>query len=142
MEDPELMSSPNPNNEANVPINIPFGEHLLRNIQTTELSDEVIFNQLWSNTLIQHTLEQLEIDYKKKGNKVLFKAIRGSLTGELRVKDYSKIAEKLDMPERTFKTSISRLKQRHRSKLKTLIGDTLLEPEETEEELNYLFSRV
>jgi hypothetical protein len=115
---------------------------ILSNPPSSDLPDEACFNHLWSSTIIHYSYIQLERDYKGKGKKVLFHAIKGVLNGELRIKGYSKVAEDLNMSEASVKTSAQRLKSRYRVKLKSLIGETLLNDVHPEEELNTLFSRI
>jgi RNA polymerase sigma-70 factor (ECF subfamily) len=62
------------------------------------------------------------------------------LLGERTAQPYAILAAKLAMTEGSVKVAVHRLRRRYRELLRDEIAQTVVKPEEVEEELRYLFA--
>jgi RNA polymerase sigma-70 factor (ECF subfamily) len=56
--------------------------------------------------------------------------------------DYAALAERLGMTEGAVKVAVHRLRQRYRDRLRALIAETVVSPEDVDEEIRDLFAAL
>lgn len=99
---------------------------------------EAIFETRWAHTLLEQTLGRLRADFVARGKARLFDTLSSFLTAAPREQSYQAAADQLGLPLSAIKTSIHRLRQDYRTRLREEIGRTVAEPAEIEEELRHL----
>lgn len=102
-------------------------------------SPELAFDRQWALTLLEEVLGRLEREYQNQGRKLLFDAIKPTLTGASEAQPYAELARKLAMSESLVKVSVHRLRKRYRELLQDEIANTMNSPGEVREEMRYLF---
>jgi RNA polymerase sigma factor (sigma-70 family) len=105
-------------------------------------SPDKAFDRQWALALLDEVLTQLEEEYRSEGKATLFAALKQTLTGTRESQPYAFLADQLGMNEGAVKVAVHRLRKRYRELLKAEIGNTVTTPEETSEELRYLFATL
>jgi len=108
----------------------------------SELSDpltpERAFERQWAIALLETVVQRLHLDYKEAGKEAQFMELRFAITGEKKSAPYAELAERLGMKEEAVRVSVHRLRQRYRQLLREEIAQTVAEPSEVNDELEYL----
>ncbi len=99
---------------------------------------EAIFESRWAHALLEQTLSGLRSDFVARGKERLFEGLSSFLTSDAREQSYQSAADRLGLPLSAIKTSVHRLRQDYRSRLREEIGRTVAEPNEIDEELRHL----
>ena len=102
------------------------------------LTPEAIFETRWAHALLEQTLSGLRNDFVARGKERLFEGLSSFLTSDPREQSYQSAADQLGLPLSAVKTSIHRLRQDYRVRLREEIGRTVAEPNEIDEELRHL----
>ena len=100
------------------------------------LSPDKLFDRAWAMTLLGRVLEKLAVMHAQTP---WFEALKICLTADRRLMDYSEVAENLTMSEGAVRVAVHRLRAQYRELLRTEIGETLVNQELVQEELNSLF---
>jgi len=103
---------------------------------------ERLFERRWALTLLDRVVAQLGERYAKQGKQELFERIKGVLTGALSADENAELASQLGLSEGTLKVAVHRLRRRYRDLLKQEIAETVADPGETADELDYLLAAV
>ena len=99
---------------------------------------EAIFELRWAHALLEQTLSGLRGEFVARGKERLFEGLSSFLTSDLRDQSYQGAADRLGLPLSAVKTSIHRLRQDYRTRLREEIGRTVATPDEIDEELRHL----
>lgn len=118
------------------------GEHKFSAEPSTQESPENFYLRQWAITLIDGVMEQLKENYEKAGKGCVFQALAPCLTPGASSQSYESIAEDLQLTVANVKTSVHRLRQRFREKLKAEIAQTVQEEWMIEEEIQELFQAL
>ena len=102
------------------------------------LTPEAIFEMRWAHAVLEQTLTGLRADFVERGKERLFDGLASFLTEDEPGNSYQQAAMRLGLPLSAIKTSVHRLRQDYRAKLREEIGRTVSAPDEIEEELHYL----
>jgi RNA polymerase sigma-70 factor (ECF subfamily) len=102
------------------------------------LTPEAIFETRWAHALLQETLAGLRADCVARGKERLFDGLASFLTFDQQDNSYQEAADRLRLPLSAIKTSVHRLRQDYREKLREEIGRTVSSPKEIDEELAHL----
>ena len=102
------------------------------------LTPDAIFETRWAHALLQETLAGLRADCVARGKERLFDGLAVFLTFDQEVNSYQDAADRLRLPLSAIKTSVHRLRQDYREKLREEIGRTVSSPKEIDEELAHL----
>ena len=103
-----------------------------------ELTPEAIFEMRWAHAVLEQTLAGLRADFVARGKKRLFDGLASFLTFDEPGDSYQQAATRLGLPLSAIKTTVHRLRQDYRTKLREEIGRTVSAPDEIEDELRYL----
>ncbi|HSA30152.1 MAG TPA: sigma-70 family RNA polymerase sigma factor, partial [Phycisphaerae bacterium] len=90
--------------------------------------------------LLEQVLTRLGQEYAAAGKQAQFEALRGSLWGRHHEVSYADIASRLDLTEIAIKAAVRRLRRRYRETLRSEIAQTVMTPEEVEDEVRWLFA--
>jgi RNA polymerase sigma factor (sigma-70 family) len=103
-----------------------------------ELTPEAIFEMRWAHAVLEETLIGLRADFVARGKERLFDGLASFLTFDEPGDSYQQAATRLRLPLSAIKTTVHRLRQDYRTKLREEIGRTVSAPDEIEDELRYL----
>jgi RNA polymerase sigma factor (sigma-70 family) len=105
---------------------------------TDKLTPEAIFERRWAHAVLEETLTGLRADFIAKGKERLFDGLVSFLTADEPGDSYQQAAMRLRLPLSAIKTTVHRLRQDYRTKLREEIARTVSAPDEIDEELHYL----
>ena len=108
----------------------------------TTLTPERAYEMRWARTLLEQVLAALQQEYIQSGHDRLFEALAEMLWGKDASVSYAQIGERLGMTEGAVGTAMHRLRQRYRERLRAEVAQTVAEPGEVDEELQYLLTVV
>jgi RNA polymerase sigma factor (sigma-70 family) len=103
-------------------------------------SPEQNFEWRWALTLLEQVMDRLAAEFEEDGKAELFETLKPCLLGERTAQPYATLASKLAMTEGSVKVAVHRLRQRYRQLLRDEIANTVVQPEEIEEEMRHLFA--
>jgi RNA polymerase sigma factor (sigma-70 family) len=102
------------------------------------LTPEQVFEARWAEAVMQRAIDRLREVYADAGKSDLFEQLKDVQPGERGGQSYAEIGAKLGLSEGAVKTSVHRMRIRHRDLLRREIASTLGDAEDVEEELRYL----
>lgn len=100
------------------------------------------FERSWATTLLESVLSRLRGEYSSKGKAALFEALQPYLSGDRSGPPYAEIGARFHLGESGVKMAVLRLRRRFGELLRAEIAHTVATPEETDEEIRYLFAAV
>jgi len=105
------------------------------------LSAERIFERRWALTVLEQVLARLEDDYSAAGKAALFEQLKKLLTGDDNQRpSQGQIGHQLGMTENAVNQAFYRLRERYRELLHEEIAQTVIAPDDTEDELRHLIA--
>jgi DNA-directed RNA polymerase specialized sigma24 family protein len=113
-------------------------EHEFQSGLRTEATPEALYDRTWALQIVASAQRALEAEFTKKGKAKIYDALREFLDWNAASASYEKAAERLDMSRTNIRTNIYRLRGRFRELLQKEIADTVLEPQQVDEELEHL----
>jgi len=96
-------------------------------------SPEQLFLRSWTMDLLAAALEDLRMDYHKKGKEGIFTALQDDLA-EGSTPDYATLSEALDLSVGSVRVALHRLRGRYREAVRGAIADTLDQASEADVE--------
>lgn len=97
-----------------------------------------LFDRAWAANLIQTTYRRLEEEYRFEGKGALLEELREFLAGDKTGRTYAETGAGLGMTEGAVKVAVHRLRRRYRELLIEEVAQTVLTPDDLEEELRNL----
>jgi RNA polymerase sigma-70 factor (ECF subfamily) len=123
---------------------IPLDELLARRSADLEpantLSADRIFERRWALTVLEQVLARLEDEYHAAGNGKLFEQLKKLLADDNQRSSRAQIGSQLGMTENAVNQAFYRLRDRYRGLLHEEIADTVIAPDDTEDELRHLIA--
>jgi RNA polymerase sigma-70 factor (ECF subfamily) len=104
-----------------------------------DCTPDTLFDRCWVDTLLTNVIKQLEADYRVAARSEIFQAICPYLAGGLPRKE---IAEQLKMTSEAVAMSLHRMRKRYGEILRSLIVDTVDDPNDVENEFARLMEIV
>jgi RNA polymerase sigma factor (sigma-70 family) len=104
------------------------------------LEPEKLFDRVWALALLERALADLREDYRQERRLATFEALEPGLSATGTNVDYTELAKALGTTEVAVRMAASRMRRRFRTLLLRLVGKTVAERSDAEEELRYLFS--
>ena len=117
------------------------GDSQLSMEPASTLTAEQIFERQWVMTLLRNTLTRLEEEYAEKGKGELFHRLKDFIIGGSADAHYRELASELDLTEAALKMTVYRMRDRYRKILRGEISQTVADPAEIDDEIQYLFQR-
>lgn len=102
------------------------------------VTPETIFEKRWATALLEQTVSDLRADFVRRGKGRLFDGLSSFLTSDLHETSYQSAADDLGLPLSAIKTTVHRLRQDYRSKLREEISRTVSSPDEVDDEMAHL----
>ena len=99
---------------------------------------EVLFEQRWATTLLDHVLQQLRREYSVRNQDYQFQLLKTLLPGAA-VQNDDRLASNLNMTPGAVRTAVHRMRSRYRQLLRAEIAQTLDDSEDVDEEIQQLF---
>jgi RNA polymerase sigma-70 factor (ECF subfamily) len=120
-----------------VSLDVPAGEagYLLEPVD--ELTPDQVFERRWAQAILQTALDRLRQEFTARGQAALFERLQDYQPREAGGRSYAQFGDDLGMTEAAVKSSVQRMRQRHRELLREEIAQTVTRPEEIEEELRH-----
>ena len=103
------------------------------------LTAEKIYEKRLALTLLENVFAIVRQEYEAHGKEPLFAKLEACLTQTRAAVPYGELAAELHMREGALRMAVHRLRGRYRDLLRSEIAQTVLNEEEVEEELRYLF---
>jgi RNA polymerase sigma-70 factor (ECF subfamily) len=104
------------------------------------LSADRIFERRWALTVLEQVLARLEDEYNAAGNGRLFEELKKLLTDDGQRYSHAQIGHQVGMTENAVNQAFYRLRERYRELLHEEIADTVIAPDDTEDELRHLIA--
>jgi RNA polymerase sigma-70 factor (ECF subfamily) len=114
------------------------GEARYRAEPATRETPETVFDRRWLLSLIETGLHTLEAEQAAAGKGTQFARLKLFLAAETEVGDYRQIAAALGLKTGAVAVAVHRLRHRYREIIRAAVRQTLLNPEELDDELRHL----
>jgi RNA polymerase sigma-70 factor (ECF subfamily) len=102
---------------------------------------ERIYERRWALTVLDRALLRVSEEYGA-GKRAWFDRLRCFLAAEPCDDSYARIAADLKTSEGAIRQAVHRLRRRFREALKAEVAETMADPDETEEEIQFLIAAV
>ena len=107
-----------------------------------ELTPAKIFDRRWATTLLEEAMTRLGEECRAEQKPELFEEVKPLLSGDSADVSYAEMARSLNMSEGAFKVAVHRLRQRYGELVRVEIAQTVLSPEDVDQELHYLLATL
>jgi RNA polymerase sigma-70 factor (ECF subfamily) len=104
------------------------------------LSPDQLFERSWAQTVLNQALRRLGEEYADGGKSLLFEKLKDVQPGEHGPLSYAQLGAEIGMTEVAIKSALHRLRKRHREILREEIANTVIRPEDVDDEIRYLIS--
>jgi RNA polymerase sigma-70 factor (ECF subfamily) len=105
----------------------------------TDFTAEQLYERQWAITLLDRVMRRLQREMERAGKWRQFQALKGLIGGSQEM-SYQSVAAELGTNEAAARMAASRLRGRYRELLRDEIGQTVLTPEEIDDEVRHLFA--
>jgi RNA polymerase sigma-70 factor (ECF subfamily) len=103
-----------------------------------ELSPEKIFERRWATTLLDQVLARLAQEFTESGKGELFERLQPVLVEGTGSTTYAELGRESGMSEEAVKKTVQRMRLRYHRLFREAVAETVVTPEEVEDELRYL----
>lgn len=107
----------------------------------TEDTPDKAYDRQWALALLEVVLGRLRQEYAGRDREEVFLGLRETLSAGAET-PYAELAARLQMSEGAVKVAAHRLRRRYRELLREEIAQTVVSPEQVEEELHDLFAAL
>ncbi len=107
-----------------------------------DLSADRLFDRRWALELIGRVMDTLRREHERAGEKDLFEALHGCLTGDERAGTYRELAERLQVSEAAVRMRAHRLRRQFAQSLRAEVAETVAGAGELDEEMRHLFAAL
>ena len=107
-----------------------------------ELTPAKLFDRRWATTLLEQAMARLKEECLAEGKSALFEKVKPLLSGDSADLSYAEMARSLDMSEGALKVAVHRLRQRYGELVRAEIEQTVVSPEDVEQEMRYLLATL
>lgn len=99
---------------------------------------ELLYDRVWFDVLLDHALNELEQEYRRRGKGELFERLQEFLAWNRKDARLAEIARELGMTPGAIRVAIVRMRNRFRQFIEREIAETVANPEEAAQELDHL----
>ena len=110
-------------------------DHSLAN----NMSPERLFERSWAMTMLQRTMNRLEVEFTSKNKQAYFTSLSTYIGGQKTDVPYHTLATELNMTEGAVKVAVHRLRKRYQELLRNEIAQTVAAEDQIDEEIRDLF---
>jgi len=104
----------------------------------TEESPAQAFEKRWASVLLEGVFQRLEREFAGTGKRELFDRLQPHLWGDEEAQPYTELAAQLHTSEAAVKMAALRLRRRFQEILREDIAQTVLTPDEVDDEIRHL----
>lgn len=104
-------------------------------------SAERLYERRWAVELLDRALTELRAEYVESDRTNLFEVLKPTLSGGPS-SGYDVLAERLGMTVGAVKVAVHRLRQRYRDRIRDVIGRTVADPTDVDDEVRDLFAAL
>lgn len=101
-----------------------------------------IFDRRWALTVIDRVLDELASEAGADGRGAEFDRLRSCLLGDAPAGGYAAVARELGSTEGAIKVAVHRLRRKFQAVLRRQIAQTVLTPQDVDDEIRYLIRAV
>jgi len=106
------------------------------------LSPEMLFEKSWALTVLERTVDRLEVEMAGANKQQLFEHLKVYLTTDKDAAPYEDMAKELDMTAAAVRVAVHRLRRRYRRLLRDEISQTVGDEDQIDEEMACLFAAL
>lgn len=125
-----------------VPIDAGVAEHWLSAEPTPANDAAAAFDRSWATALLDHALVQLEAEQRAAGKGEAFARLKVFLQRSAYPGEYDEIARALGLTKGAVAAAVHRLNGRFGEVVRQLVRDTVVDPEQAEGEMRFLFAAL
>jgi RNA polymerase sigma factor (sigma-70 family) len=107
-----------------------------------ELTPERLYERKWALTLLDRVLDRLREEYAAEGKAELFESLRPFIGGGPVDAAYADVAKTLGISAGAAKVAAHRLRKRYRDVLRDELAQTVADPADVDDEINWLFQAL
>jgi RNA polymerase sigma-70 factor (ECF subfamily) len=115
-------------------------ENRYRHEPADDLTPAEIFERRWALAVLERALERLRQEERRAGTGDRFERLKSYLTGLESTETYREVAADLGITEVAARGAVHRLRKRFGRVLRAEIGETVVNPEEVDDEVRHLLS--
>lgn len=108
----------------------------------SEETPDLVFDRKWAAICLDRALMSLREEYREAGKGTMADALLPYLTDSGELPSYRTVAEQLELSEGAVKVAVHRLRQRFGAILRLQVADTVLSPEDVDDEMRELLRVV
>jgi DNA-directed RNA polymerase specialized sigma24 family protein len=123
-------------------LDLDAGEGRYQSEPVEQWTPERLFERRWALTLLERVLARLGERYAEQGKRALFESLKTFLTQPETAGMQADQAAGLGMTEGALKVAVHRLRRRYRDLLREEIAETVAQPDEMADELDYLMAAL
>jgi RNA polymerase sigma-70 factor (ECF subfamily) len=106
------------------------------------VTPETLFERRWAVSLVGRVIALLQQEYVEAGKQEQFASLEPFLTSDSDDQRYEQVAERMGVSAGALRMSVLRMRRRYRDLLRAEIAETVAGPEEVDEEIRFLMSRL
>jgi RNA polymerase sigma factor (sigma-70 family) len=106
------------------------------------LTPDRLFERQWAMTVLEGAMKSLREDCVRSGDAMRFDLLRLYLTGEEPAVPYRQVAAELGMSETAVKVAVHRMRVRFGQVLREVIAQTVVSPEEIDDEIRFMLTSL
>jgi RNA polymerase sigma factor (sigma-70 family) len=103
---------------------------------------ERAYERRWALTLLEQALARLRAECRENGRGAVFEALQGTLDGSRVDEGLVALGERIGLSEGAVKTALHRLRRRYGELLREAVAQTVVRPEDVEDELRHLLTAL
>jgi RNA polymerase sigma-70 factor (ECF subfamily) len=107
-----------------------------------DVTPETVFERRWAVSLLSRVLGLLQKEYIEAGKHEQFASLEPFLINDSDDQRYEQVAKRMGVSAGALRMSVLRMRRRYRDLLRAEIAGTVTEPEEIDEEIHFLLSRL
>jgi RNA polymerase sigma-70 factor (ECF subfamily) len=117
---------------------------LLHAVQSlSDLSPDKMFDRQWAAVTLEQARTSLAKEYAGRGRKQQYEVLRSYLSwNENPDVPYAEASQRAGLTEQAFRAAVSRMRKRFQALLRDQIADTVLEGDDVDIEIRYLFTAL
>ena len=102
------------------------------------MTSDQIFEKRWAETIIQQALGRLQDEYVSQGKAELYDQLKDLAPGERGEETYVELGKRFGLSESAIKSAMYRLRARYQRILREEIAQTVMRPQDVEQEIRHL----
>jgi RNA polymerase sigma-70 factor (ECF subfamily) len=124
-----------------VPLELNDAERSFNMEPADSMTPERVFERTWAQTVLRRTLHRLREEQEHVGRGAQFELLKPLLMAEAEVSQRS-AAARMGLSESAVKMAVFRLRRRYKELLRAEIAETVRDPDQADEEMQYLLTAL